>query len=320
MAPLLLLMLVVGWWSDSLRAQLLLVVLSVATLAALMYYPALQQRVTHATLLALRGGVVLALLATLLASAGVLALGDRDVRTAALLTCVGVWLFTEWWSKRLAAVVDVVANADGERRRFVFVHGFNNIDEDVAARAQLFEAEVGSWLSVAGKLQAWVGKLSALLYLVDNIFTARIGRIRDKVSAKLRANGSERVRVVAHSRGCYVVTRCLTDMAIGGGGLNHIERVAFLHPDVDRDTFEKLDEEFRRRAVALFDTALDVATTSSAQLEKALGRAGNRSRDISALVAHHRRLAINVKNVEWLKHDAFFNEPHLSVVRQWLQN
>lgn len=308
----------IGWLSDGLFMQIAVAtIFSALLLVVLCYQTRLRVWLSSGVLLAMRLGSAGALALALLLLAR---RGDDDERVFALsvlLGSVAVFAIALWWSGQLAATT---VRHDGVR--YVFVHGFNNTAEQIDARARLLQNylevrnandfDVGKWLSAAGnlqeKLQGPFAFAAAALYPLDNWLT-RSSLWRKPVLKRLskRENDDRRVRIVAHSRGCFVTTRCLIDMQRAVDGLAHVERVAFLHPDVDHTTFRRITEDWRRANIAVFDAAFDHATMISSVFH---------TRDLSQHIAWRARIA---NGRQALSHDAHFREPHINTVKHWLE-
>lgn len=310
----------IGWLTDALFWQIATAtIFSALLIVVLCYNTQLRVWLTSAMLVALRVGSAAVLVLALLLLAR---RGDSDERKFALsvvLGSVAMLVIALWWSGQLAATTI-------KRRgvRYVFVHGFNNTEEQVAKRAQLLEKyleikdksdfDVGKWLSAAGsvneKLSGPLKVVAAALYPLDNWLT-QWSFWRKSVLDRLRKRDDDErsVRVVAHSRGCFVTTCCLIDLQEAVDGLAHVERVAFLHPDVDHGTFERISDDFRRAKIAVFDTAHDGATTLSSVFA---------TRDLSQHIDSGRLVRID-KGLQALSHSAHFEEPHVDTVKCWLE-
>jgi esterase/lipase superfamily enzyme len=184
-------------------------------------------------------------------------------------------------------------------RRVLFVHGFNNSPQQIAAREAAIrehlppnlELSTHRWHSVAGLVHraGLPEHYSALLYPLDNLLTkASVGR-QLNLSDSIFSRGKEKFAVVAHSRGNAVVVHWLLN---NPSQLDRIHRFAMLHPDVDAATFGKLPEAFRHNNVKVYDTKGDFATTVSGFVDG--------SRDLSPHVKHHDRILFSVSHNHWL--------------------
>jgi esterase/lipase superfamily enzyme len=166
-----------------------------------------------------------------------------------------------------------IASLFGYKQRpkhLIFVHGFNNTPSQIKLRVTGIREHIKPgtvklisqhWQSVAGLAQQ-VGlpeAFSALLYPLDNILTkAFVGR-QLRVMRHFN-NGTERMSVLAHSRGNAVVVHWLLR---NPSEIKRIHRFGMLHPDIDSDSFSELPEDFRYNKVKVFDTKGDYATTFS---------------------------------------------------------
>ena len=194
--------------------------------------------------------------------------------------------------------------------RLAFVHGFNNTPEEIAERMATIQALLPAhvalsgqeWTSVAGLARRRYGvpdAAAAMLYPIDNYITNRLaGR-----NLWLRPRMGERLCIVAHSRGCAVTTHWLMQ---DEGRQARVHRVAFLHPDVDEATFEKLPETFRHEKVKVFDTKGDYATSVSGAFDG--------GRDLMPYVRHSERAWVNL-----LSHNYWLDDRKaLKQVLDWL--
>jgi esterase/lipase superfamily enzyme len=206
-----------------------------------------------------------------------------------------------------------VRNVFRSKSRLLFVHGFNNTPDQIAAREAAIrehlpagmELTTQRWHSVA----AWVHRAglpehySALLYPLDNLLTkASVGRQLDLSDSMFGRGRKEKLVVVAHSRGNAVVVHWLLN---NPSQLDRIHRFAMLHPDVDAATFCLLPEHFRHNHVKVFDTKGDYATTVSGFVDG--------SRDLSPHVKHHDRILFSVSHNHWLD-----RPKALQVVLKWV--
>ena len=138
----------------------------------------------------------------------------------------------------LAAVNrELVKHRSGDRRVFVFVHGFNtNFAEGIYRQAQMLH-DFGT--PALGVHYSWPSAADARLYLYDrdSAFFARDGLERLlRLLAESRAEG---IVLVGHSMGAQVALEAMRQMALVGapGFFDKLNAVALLSPDVDVDLF-----------------------------------------------------------------------------------
>lgn len=138
----------------------------------------------------------------------------------------------------LAAInADMARRRPGERRVFVFVHGFNtNFAEGVYRQAQMMHDFATPALGVN---YAWPSAADARLYLYDrdSAFFGRDGL--ERTLRLLATTRAERIVVVAHSMGAQTTLEALRQMALTGAPafFDKLNSVALLSPDVDVDLF-----------------------------------------------------------------------------------
>lgn len=215
----------------------------------------------------------------------------------------------------------------------MYVHGFNNsqanITNQVNRLSELFEAQLTPvrWLSLAGRakdglLADWP-MLSALLYPLDNWHTRMTDIATGSLEAAVQRSSGE-IRIVAHSRGCFVVCKLLKEAQ--NSQMQRIKRVALLHPDVDRQTVMEIPHQFRYH-LCIFETVLDYATTVSSAAGGAIRRL--RGDDpIRGMRRFHEATLLRFRYEDdgtasgnTFSHSAWLDEPELvNVVRDWLES
>ena len=132
---------------------------------------------------------------------------------------------------------DLALRPRGERRLFVFVHGFNtNFAEGIYRQAQMLH-DFGT--PALGVHYAWPSAADARLYLYDrdSAFFARDGL--ERLLRLLGDSDAERIVLVGHSMGAQVTLEALRQMALVGAPrfFDKLAAVALLSPDVDVDLF-----------------------------------------------------------------------------------
>jgi esterase/lipase superfamily enzyme len=138
----------------------------------------------------------------------------------------------------LAAVnAGLARQPPGERRLFVFVHGFNtNFAEGIYRQAQMMH-DFGT--PAVGVNYSWPSAADARLYLYDrdSAFFARDGL--EQLLRILADSNAERIVVTGHSMGAQVTLEALRQMALTGAPrfFDKLNAVALLSPDVDVDLF-----------------------------------------------------------------------------------
>ncbi len=137
----------------------------------------------------------------------------------------------------LAAIDAGLARQAGERRIFVFVHGFNtNFAEGIYRQAQMMHDFDTPALGVH---YSWPSAADARLYAYDrdSAFFARDGL--DRLLRLLAQSRADRIVLVGHSMGAQVSPEALRQMAMVGAPqfFAKLTAVALLSPDVDVDLF-----------------------------------------------------------------------------------
>lgn len=118
---------------------------------------------------------------------------------------------------------------------FLFVHGFNNSEDDaILFAAQLTKSLGFSNQSVVFEWPSAEGLFSYLYDLQSTNFS------RDQLAALIGELSKEsRLHIFAHSMGCWLTMEALRQTALAGDAvvLNNIEDIFLIAPDVDRDVF-----------------------------------------------------------------------------------
>ena len=138
----------------------------------------------------------------------------------------------------LAAVnAELAKHRSGDRRVFVFVHGFNtNFAEGIYRQAQMLH-DFGT--PALGVHYSWPSAADARLYLYDrdSAFFARDGL--ERLLRLLAESRAEAIVLVGHSMGAQVALEAMRQMALVGSPrfFDKLNAVALLSPDVDVDLF-----------------------------------------------------------------------------------
>ncbi len=172
----------------------------------------------------------------------------------------------------------------GSRETVVYVHGFNNTFAEGVYRI----AQLSHDLDLPGVPvhYSWPSRAAALGYVYDrdSALFARDGL--EQLIGSLRAAGSERITLVAHSMGSGLLMETLRQLALRGdrATLDKIGGVILISPDIDVDVFRsqalaigKLPQPF-----LIFGSDRDRYLTVSARITGEAERLGNLS-DISRL-------------------------------------
>ena len=147
----------------------------------------------------------------------------------------------------------------------VFVHGFNTTFGDAARRT----AQLSYDLGVKGPaiLFSWPsqGELGPISYNKDRRnaeLSAR--RLHDLLGDLARKSGVQRIYVIAHSMGGFVLTHALASMTLEE---TRIRQVALVAPDIDVELFRQLAGRFPKQVsrVTLYASSRDLALVVSQQ-------------------------------------------------------
>ncbi len=129
------------------------------------------------------------------------------------------------------------ARAPGTRETVVYVHGFNNTFAEGVYRL----AQLSHDLELPGVAvhYSWPSRAAALGYVYDrdSALFARDGL--EALIRSLKAAGSEKIILVAHSMGSGLLMETLRQMAIRGdrATLDRIDGIVLISPDIDVDVF-----------------------------------------------------------------------------------
>ncbi|MCE8539018.1 alpha/beta fold hydrolase [Ruegeria pomeroyi] len=125
----------------------------------------------------------------------------------------------------------------GNRELTLFVHGFNSTQTETAYRA----AQLAHDIDMSGSLMvySWPSKGHALGYAYDADSTVFA---RDGLEILLRSLGNERIdriSVVAHSMGSFLLMEALRQIEIASPGWSaqHLDGIILISPDLDLDVF-----------------------------------------------------------------------------------
>ncbi|AAV97097.1 alpha/beta fold hydrolase [Ruegeria pomeroyi] len=125
----------------------------------------------------------------------------------------------------------------GQRELTLFVHGFNSTQTETAYRA----AQLAHDIEMPGSLMvySWPSKGHALGYAYDADSTVFA---RDGLETVLRRLGEQRIdrlAVVAHSMGSFLLMEALRQIEIAtpGWSARHLDGVILISPDLDLDVF-----------------------------------------------------------------------------------
>ncbi|CAH0342747.1 alpha/beta fold hydrolase [Rhizobium sp. CECT 9324] len=132
----------------------------------------------------------------------------------------------------------LATRAPEDREIFIFVHGYNNNFADSIFRNAQIVHDYN--INAVALHYAWPsgGALPLYVFDRDSALVGRAGLAETiEIAAKTRAN---RVILVGHSMGAYVVTEALRDLAVTGrrSSLDRLGGVVLAAPDIDVDVFQ----------------------------------------------------------------------------------
>lgn len=200
--------------------------------------------------------------------------------------------------KRLAELSD--------RDALVFIHGYNCSFEDAARRC----AQITYDLNFKGLplLYSWPSEGAPLKYLVDegNIQKTR-KHFDDFLMMTLTRLGIDTVHVIAHSMGNRVLADTLSRMRDSEfpEGSGRLRQVIFAAPDIDRETFIDLAEEFYMDVdrYTLYASTKDIPLEIAGLLHK-YQRAGDSDPEVTIVKGIDTIDASNIK-VNFIGHSYF---------------
>jgi esterase/lipase superfamily enzyme len=172
-------------------------------------------------------------------------------------------------------------SADGRRRAFVFIHGFNVSFQDAARRT----AQMAYDLEFDGAplFYSWPANGDALLYRVDEIAVqGAADQLREFLEFAAERTGAEEIHLIAHSMGNRALLGALKEVAArsptSGSSRPRFREIMLTAPDVSESVFR--DEIFPAirgtgERFTLYASANDVALKISRELngERRLGDA-----------------------------------------------
>lgn len=154
------------------------------------------------------------------------------------------------------------ATGDPKKEALIFVHGFNNTFEDSAYRfAQILYDLHYEHPAI---LFAWASKGDAIDYIYDKE-SAEIARGRfAELVRTLRAQGVEKINVIAHSMGNYLAVAALADSA-DSVNPDRVDELVMAAPDIGRDYLALEASKLTRVAhgITLYACATDRALLAS---------------------------------------------------------
>ncbi|WP_245706526.1 alpha/beta hydrolase [Ruegeria marina] len=132
---------------------------------------------------------------------------------------------------------ELARQPQGNRELTLFIHGFNSTQTETAYRA----AQLAHDIEMPGVLMiySWPSKGHALGYAYDgdSVVFARDGL--ENVLLRLGASGIDRLTVVAHSMGSFLLMETLRqiDLQQPGWTSRNLDGVVLISPDLDLDIF-----------------------------------------------------------------------------------
>jgi esterase/lipase superfamily enzyme len=165
----------------------------------------------------------------------------------------------------------------------VFIHGFNVTFEEAAERA----AQVAFDLEFKGvpMVFSWPSRGNPILYSQDeNDIEWAIPHFEEFLRLALDESGARTVHVIAHSMGNRALARALGTLQarVEGTGGAKLRQIIFAAPDIDRDTFVHLADQFQGKAerFTLYGSANDRALKMS-KLFHGYPRAGDSGKNLA---------------------------------------
>jgi esterase/lipase superfamily enzyme len=205
-----------------------------------------------------------------------------------------------------------IMEANGGKRAFVFVHGFNVTFEDAALRTAQIHQDLG--FEGAPIFYSWPskGKASVTAYKYDE---AKVGSTHWALEEFLRAvwtnTGAEEIHVIAHSMGNRAVAAALDRIMAGASAKLPFQQIVFAAPDLDADHFQKLAAKIggAGRRLTLYGSSKDKAILASKKLHTAprAGDGGNRlvlAKDVDSVDT-------STLDTDFLSHSYIANHPLL---------
>lgn len=175
----------------------------------------------------------------------------------------------------------------GQREVTVFVHGYNATQAETAFRA----AQIAHDINLPGALviYSWPSRASALGYAYDNdsMLFARDGL--EQLLRQLRASGTSRIILVAHSMGSALTMETLRQIEISdpGWAARELGGVVLVSPDLDIEVFRSQIKRLSRvpNPFVLFVSSKDKILDLSARLR------GTRKQDRLGSLENAERIA-----------------------------
>ncbi|WP_159948862.1 alpha/beta fold hydrolase [Rhizobium sp. 18065] len=205
----------------------------------------------------------------------------------------------------------LATRAPQDREIFIFVHGYNNNFADSIFRNAQIVHDYN--INAVALHYAWPsgGALPLYVFDRDSALVGRAGLAETiEIASKTKAN---RVILVGHSMGAYVVTEALRDLAVTGrrSSLDRLGGVVLAAPDIDVDVFQSQVRDIGKlpKPFTIIVSRRDRALGISRRLTGGHPRVGSGS-DI-AMLQQKEIAVIDASDLDGGRHNVFASSPTL---------